>query len=112
MISIFLKEENSLINLDKVIYTQIHYENVFKQPNDYQYTKQFYVNVVFEDGLAKRISPFYDNRKDAEIFVSCLFDEIRFKEDHHNIFIDASEIDLEIRKEKNTEILELLTQHA
>lgn len=98
MISIFLKEENYLINLDKVIYTQIHYENVFKQPNDYQYTKQFCVNVVFEDGLAKRISPFYDNRARAEMFVSCLFGKIRFIENRHNIFIDASEIDLEVQK--------------
>lgn len=102
MISIFLKEEDSLINLDKFIYTQIHYENVFKQPNDYQYTKQFCVNVVFEDGLAKRISPFYDNRVEAEIFVSCLFNIIKYLEDHHNIFINASEIDLEVQKRKNT----------
>ena len=112
MMSIFLKEENSIINLDKIVYTQIHYENVFKQPNDYQYTKQFSANVVFEDGFAKRISPFYDNRASAEMFVSCLFDKIKFIENRHNIFIDASEIDLEVRKEKNTEILELLTQHA
>lgn len=102
MISIFLKEENSIINSDKFIYTQIHYENVIKQPNDYQYTKQFCISVVFEDGLVKRISPFYDNRKDAEIFISCLFGKIKYIEDRHNIFIDASEIDLEVQKRKKT----------
>jgi hypothetical protein len=58
MISIFLKEENSIINLDKIVYTQIHYENVFKQPNDYQYTKQFSANVVFEDGSQKEFHHF------------------------------------------------------
>lgn len=112
MISIFLKDENSIINLDKFIYTQICHENVFKRPNDYEYTKQFSVNAIFEDGIVRQISPHYDSKEEAEMFVSCLFDKIKFIENRHNIFIDASEIDLEVRKEKNTEILELLTQHA
>lgn len=102
MISIFLREEKSIINLDKFIYTQICQKNIFKQPNDYEYTKQFSVNVVFEDGTVRQISPHYDSKEEAEIFVSCLFNIIKYLEDRHNIFINASEIDLEVQKRKNT----------
>jgi hypothetical protein len=109
MILILLTDENSIINLDKFIYTRICQENVFKQPNDYEYTKQFSVNAVFEDGVVRRISPYYDSREKAEIFASCLFGKIKHIEDRHNIFIDASEIDLEVQERKKTKLLELLT---
>ena len=100
MILILLNDENSIINLDKFIYTQICQENIFKQPNDYPYggTKQFSVNAIFEDGTVRRISPHYDSKEKAEIFTSYLFDKIYYKEDSYNILIYSRDIDLEVQK--------------
>lgn len=116
MISIFLRDEGSIINLEKAIYTRIGSYTELKYTSTYSLTErtvhEYYVEAVFEDNVVRKISPKYEDREAAELFISCLYGKIKYMEDRHNIFIDASEIDLEIRKEKNTEILELLTQHA
>lgn len=98
MILILLKDVNSIINLDKFIYTQICQEKIFKQPNDYEYTKQFSVNAIFEDGTVRQISPHYDSKEEAEIFVSYLFDKIYSKKDSYNILIYSQDIDSEVQE--------------
>lgn len=98
MILILLNDENSIINLDKFIHTQICQENVYKKPNDYEYTKQFSVNAIFKDGVVRRISPHYDSKKEAELFASYLFDKIYSKKDSYNILIYSQDIDSEVQE--------------
>lgn len=105
MISIFLREEGSIINLEKAIYTRIgSYE--LKYTSTYSLTErtvhEYYVEAVFEDNVVRKISPKYEEWEDAELFIKSLFGKIKYIEDRYNIFIDASEIDLEVQKRKNT----------
>jgi hypothetical protein len=106
MISIFLREEGSIINLEKAIYTRIGSYIELKYTSTYSLTErtvhEYYVEAVFEDNVVQKISPKYEDREDAELFIKSLFGKIKYIEDRHNIFIDASEIDLEVQKRKNT----------
>lgn len=108
MISIFLREENSVINLEKAIYTRIGSNSEVKYTSTYSLTgravHEYYVEAVFEDNVVQKISPKYGEREDAELFIKSLFDKMKYVEGCHNIFINASEIDLEVQKRKNSNI--------
>lgn len=106
MISIFLREEGSIINLEKSIYTRIGSYTEEEYTSVYSLTSRtvhkYYVEAVFEDNVVRTISPKYEDREEAELFISCLFDKIHYKEDSHNILIYARDIDLEVQKRKKT----------
>lgn len=100
MISILLREENSIINLEKAIYTRIGSYTELKY--NAITVHEYYVEAVFGDNVVRKISPKYREWEDAELFIKSLFGKIKYIEDRPNIFVDASEIDLEVQKRKNT----------
>lgn len=106
MISIFLRDEGSIINLEKAIFTRIGTYSEEEYTSVYSLTShtvhKYYVEAVFEDNVVRKISPKYEKWEDAELFIKSLFGKIKYIEDRHNIFIDASEIDLEVQKRKKT----------